>query len=167
MAQTGAAVRAYVAVDVTPEVVLARLDLLFATYAMTHQLVTLVYLVVDPQRHELTVANAGHPPPVVLRRDGGVEQLPTAVGAPLGTIPGNRRPVKVAFHAGDALVVFTDGLIERRGEDIDQGQRRLLDAVRVLGQLPLTEALPVLVETVRDPTREDDVAVLVVRRTTH
>ena len=72
--------------------------------------------------------------------------------------------MKVAFHAGDALVVFTDGLIERRGEDIDQGQRRLLDAVRVLGQLPLTEALPVLVETVRDPTREDDVAVLVAVR---
>jgi hypothetical protein len=165
MAQTRAAVRAYVAVDVTPELVLARLDLLFATYAMTHQLVTLVYLVLDPGRHELTLANAGHPPPVVLRRDGGIEQLPTAVGAPLGTFPGNRRPVTVAFHAGDALVAFTDGLIERRGEDIDHGQRRLLDAVRALRQRPLAEALPGLVETVRDPTREDDVAVLVARRT--
>jgi GAF domain-containing protein len=166
MAQTRAAVRAYVAVDVTPELVLARLDLLFATYAMTHQLVTLVYLVLDPGRHELTLANAGHPPPVVVRRDGGIEQLPTAVGAPLGTFPGNRRPVTVAFHAGDALVAFTDGLIERRGEDIDHGQRRLLDAVRALRQRPLAEALPGLVETVRDPTREDDVAVLAARRTT-
>ena len=61
--------------------VLRKLDRLFATYELT-QLVTLVYLVVDSDRGELRVINAGHPPPVVLRADGRVDQLPFADGAP-------------------------------------------------------------------------------------
>jgi PAS domain S-box-containing protein len=163
MAQMRAAIRAYVAVDPTPEAVLAKLDLLFATYGMT-QLVTLVYIVVDPRCDGLTLVNAGHPPPVLLRTDGTTEQLPLASGPPLGMGAGPRRPVSVAFHDGDSLLAFTDGLIERRDEDIDEGQRRLRETVPGLARRPLVEALPWLVEQVRDHTREDDVAAVVVRR---
>ena len=59
--------------------------------------------------------------------------------------------MKVAFRAGDTLVAYTDGLIERRDEDIDLGQARALDAVWRLRDAPLGEALAVLVDTVRDP----------------
>jgi serine phosphatase RsbU (regulator of sigma subunit) len=163
MAQMRAAIRAYIAVDAAPHVVLSKLDLLFGTYAL-HQLVTLVYGVVDPLSDEMVVVNAGHPPPVVLRRDGAVEQLPSADGPPLGTGDVQREPTTVGLLPGDTVVAFTDGLIERRGEDIDRGQLRVLEAVAGLAGGPLPEALETLVETVRDHTRDDDVAVVVARR---
>ena len=90
MAQMRAAVRAYIAVDPTPEAVMTKLDLMFAQYP-TEQLVTLVYLLVDPAGDELVVANAGHPPPVLLRADLSAEQLPLADGCPLGAVPQDRR----------------------------------------------------------------------------
>jgi serine phosphatase RsbU (regulator of sigma subunit) len=164
MAQIGAAVRAFVAVDPSPEAVMAKLDLMFGTYGMS-QLVTLVYLVVDTARDQLTFVNAGHPPPVVLRADGSVEHFPSTQEAPLGVAIGPRHPRTVEVRPGDAVMAFTDGLIERRGEDIDEGQRRLADAVPELARGgPLGEALHRVVEQVRDHTREDDVAALVARR---
>ena len=166
MAQIRASIRAFVAVDPTPAVVLRQLDLLFTTYSMT-QLVTMVYMVLDPSRNELVAVNAGHPPPVVLRADGRTDQLPLANGAPLGIADGDRESVTVEFHAGDTVMAFTDGLIERREEDIDQGQLRLLKQVPELGNSSLAEALPLIVDAVRDHTREDDVAALAVRQAEH
>ncbi len=163
MAQMRASMRAFVAVDPTPEVVLYKLDLLFTTYGIT-QLVTMVYLVVDPERDELVLVNAGHPPPVILRRDGRAEQLPLAEGAPVGVVVGERSGQVVPFAAGDAVLAFTDGLIERRGEDIDLGQQRVLDAVGMLAHGSLDASLAGLVEAVRDHSRQDDVAALVARR---
>ena len=163
MAQIRASIRAYIATDPAPGAVLRQLDLLFETYGIS-QLVTLVYLVVDPGSDELTLVNAGHPPPVILRADGRTEQLPYAEGAPLGVATHDRQPLTFPFHPGDTVLAFSDGLIERREEDIDVGQERLLGAVPLLDQLPLAEALTQIVETVRDHTREDDVAALAVRR---
>lgn len=162
MAQIRASVRAYIAVDPTPEVVLGKLDRLFQTYGVT-QLVTLVYLVIDPERQTLTLINAGHPPPVILRGGGACDQLPFADGAPLGVTEVDREVLVLPFGPGDTLMAFTDGLIERRDEDIDVGQRRLLDTLPLLGQVPLAEALPQIVDLVRDHTREDDVAVIAAR----
>ena len=163
MAQTRASIRAFIAVDPTPAVVLKQLDLLFTTYGMT-QLVTMIYMVLDPARNELVAANAGHPPPVILRADGRAEQLPFANGAPLGVPSEQRESVSLELHAGDTVMAFTDGLIERREEDIDKGQRRLLEQVPELGRSSLEEALPLIIEAVRDHTREDDVAALAVRQ---
>ena len=128
------------------------------------QLVTMVYMVLDPARNELVAANAGHPPPVILRADGRPEQLPLANGAPLGIASGERESVTIEFHAGDTVMAFTDGLIERREEDIDKGQQRLLDNVPTFGRSSLADALPLIIEAVRDHTREDDVAALAVRQ---
>jgi len=163
MAQMRAAVLAYAASDPTPQVVMKRLDQMFAQY-MTEQLVTLVYMLVDTRRGELVVANAGHPPPVLLRADGTVEQLPLADGSPLGTLPQERQQMRTPFHAGDTLLAFTDGLIERRGEDIDRGQERVLLALPTLSQPDLHAALSEVVERVREPARHDDVAALAARR---
>jgi serine phosphatase RsbU (regulator of sigma subunit) len=163
MAQMRAAVRAYAAVDPTPASVMENLDRMFDQFP-SDQLVTLVYLVADPAKEELVVTNAGHPPPVLLRADGSTEQLPFADGVPLGTFPAGRKQSTVPFCAGDTLLAFTDGLIERRAEDIDAGQERLLAALGVLADPDLSRALSRVVDEVRDPTRDDDVAALVARR---
>jgi serine phosphatase RsbU (regulator of sigma subunit) len=65
---------------------------------------------------------------------------------------------------GELLVTYTDGLVERRGEDVDVGQRRLLRARRPFGDAPLPESVAAVVTQMADPQRDDDVAALVVRR---
>jgi serine phosphatase RsbU (regulator of sigma subunit) len=163
MAQMRSAVRAFVAVDPAPRSVLTRLDRLFAQYDID-QLVTMVYVVADPTRDELLVANAGHPAPVVLRADGSQEVLAVPDGVLLGAGGTERVTVAVPFRRGDTVLAFTDGLIERRHEDIDVGHDRLMQACQVLRTGVLGESLLTLIETVRDPTRDDDVAALVLRR---
>ncbi|HEU4811897.1 MAG TPA: SpoIIE family protein phosphatase [Nocardioides sp.] len=165
MAQMRSAVRAYAAVDPTPAVVMRKLDLMFTQYP-SDQLVTLVYLVVDPTRDEIVVSNAGHPPPVLLRADGATEQLPLAEGCPLGVVPQKRTQLRVPFRAGDTVLAFTDGLIERRDEDIDQGQARILRELASLAQPVLAAGLTEIVTRLHDTLRDDDIAALAARRTT-
>ncbi len=163
MAQVRAAVRAYAALDPSPQRVLGRLDRMFELYG-TEQLVTLLYMLADPDRDELTIGNAGHPPPVLMRSDGTATHLPSADGPPLGVELSSRGEYVVALGATDTLIAFTDGLIERREEDITVGQDRLTDAVRALLGHPLSHTIPALVEGVAEPSRDDDIAVLGVRR---
>jgi serine phosphatase RsbU (regulator of sigma subunit) len=70
----------------------------------------------------------------------------------------------VRLEVSDMIVAFTDGLIERRGEDITDGQERLTEAVLALARRPLPELVLAVVERVGDPSRDDDTAVLGVRR---
>ena len=163
MAQMRASVRAYIAVDPRPDVVLTKLDQMLAEYG-DEQLVTLVYLLVDPTRNELWVANAGHPAPILLRADSSIEQLPCADGGPLGVVVGPRRQHRLQFGPGDTVLLFTDGLIERRTEDIDAGRARLSAAVGVLVQGELSGPLGSLIDEVRDGTHDDDVAAVALRR---
>jgi len=163
MAQVRAAVRAYAALDPTPQTVLARLDRMFDHYG-SEQLVTLLYLLVDPSADELAIANAGHPPPVLVRQDGTAVALPLADGPPVGVGRPRRGQTVVPFGVGDTLVAFTDGLIERRGEDITDGQERLTRAAQARHPLPLADVVASLVEEVADPSRDDDIAVLAARR---
>jgi PAS domain S-box-containing protein len=164
MAQMRAAVRSYVALDPSPESVVRHLDTMFETYGYT-QLVTLVYVLADAADDELRVVNAGHPPPVVLHEDGSLHTLSQGVTPPLGLGPEDRPAFRVPFSSTDTLLLYTDGLIERRDEDIDVGQDRLAQACTTLPREDLTKCLERLVEEVRDHTREDDVAALVARRT--
>jgi PAS domain S-box-containing protein len=165
MAQMRAAIRSYVALDPTPESVVGNLDTMFEKYEYT-QLVTLAYVLVDGSGNELHIVNAGHPPPLVLHADGGVDTVSETVTAPLGLGlgPQDRRAFRVPFQESDTLLLYTDGLIERRGEDIDIGQGRLAAACSTLRRENLHECLQSLVESVRDHTREDDVAALAARR---
>jgi serine phosphatase RsbU (regulator of sigma subunit) len=164
MAQMRAAIRAHVVIDPDPALVGDKIDLLMETYDM-QQLVTLVYVVIDPSRDELRAVSAGHPPPVVVRADGTTEQLVLDEGAPLGVQSEARKVATYPFRDGDTLLAFTDGLVERRDEDIDVGQKRILDAAAALAGPKLQQDLDRLVENARDRTHEDDVAALAVRRT--
>jgi PAS domain S-box-containing protein len=164
MAQMRAAIRALVAVEPDAGAVLVALDQVFEQYDF-HQLVTMVYAIVDPARDELVVANAGHPPPVLRRADGTVEVVEAEPGLLLGAGGGDRTPITVPFREGDLLVSYTDGLIERRDEDIDAGVRRLARACGAFaGDQDLLTGLAEVIATVRDVRRDDDVAVLALRR---
>jgi serine phosphatase RsbU (regulator of sigma subunit) len=164
MVQMRTAVRTLVAVEPAPEVVMSKLDMLFERYDF--QLVTMVYAVADPASEQVVIANAGHPAPVVVHADGRIEELTASSGLLLGAGGSERSLLTVPFLPGDTLLTFTDGLIERRNEDIDAGQRRLLDAVGgALSGRTLAAGLTELIEAVRDTTSDDDVAAMAVRRT--
>ena len=164
MAQVRAAVRAFASVDPSPAAVVTKVDQMLAHYG-SEQLVTLVYIVADRDTGTVAAANAGHPPPVVLRADGHAERLPFADGPPLGVAPIARHETTVPFEVGDTLLAYTDGLVERRDEDIDVGLARLVDAVPQLADASLTDGLRRVVGTVRDVASDDDTAVLALRRT--
>ena len=73
--------------------------------------------------------------------------------------------MRVPLRAGDTLLAFTDGLIERRDEDIDAGLHRVHTALPSLVRAGLSESLRDLVGALREPSQDDDVAALMVRRT--
>lgn len=164
MAQMRSAVRTLVAVDPDPAAVMRGLDKVFERWHL-EQLVTVVYGVADLDRDEVHIVNAGHPAPLLLA-DGGVEVIATPETLILGVGGGERGVVTRPLAPGETLLVFTDGLVERRGEDHDHSIRRLLEACALLrGPGRLADGLAALVEEVRDPGRDDDVAAMALRRT--
>ncbi|MGW1006626.1 PP2C family protein-serine/threonine phosphatase [Streptomyces sp. NPDC002520] len=92
---------------------------------------TAVKAVIDTRQQRITYTSAGHLPPMLARTDGTVALLDQATDPPLG-VPTDRstRPqATVSYTPGDTLILYTDGLVERRGEDIDVGLDRLADAL--------------------------------------
>jgi serine phosphatase RsbU (regulator of sigma subunit) len=164
MAQMRSATRALVAVNPDPAAVLSRLDQVFERYDFD-QLVTMFYAVIDTTDDTLVLANAGHLAPVIVRPEGEPFSVTVPAQVLLGAGGGDRSAATFPFGRYDTLLAFTDGLVERRHEDIDVGEARLREAARGLSAGPLASALTDLVKTVSDPDRDDDVAVLVVRRT--
>ncbi|CAM5623028.1 PP2C family protein-serine/threonine phosphatase [Streptomyces narbonensis] len=92
---------------------------------------TAVSVYIDWNDHTLTYSSAGHPPPALCHPDGTVTFLDQATDPPLGARPEHvpRPQAHTAFTDGSVLVLYTDGLIERRGEDIDVGLTRLADSL--------------------------------------
>jgi PAS domain S-box-containing protein len=163
MSQVRASVRAYVAVDPAPQLVLDKLDQMFARYE-TSQLVTLVYLVCDPATDSATGVNAGHPPPLLVRADGTTETVTLPNSVPLGAGPDDRTAGTMSLRPGDGVFAYSDGLVERRGEDIDEGISRVEGSAGLLATGPLQEQLDRLVIGIHDADRDDDVTALVARR---
>ncbi|MDX3071191.1 PP2C family protein-serine/threonine phosphatase [Streptomyces sp. NPDC088354] len=127
---------------------------------------TAVSVLIMRKSREITYSSAGHPPPVLLRTDGRCVLLDEATDPPLGAGPcqAARPQARVPYVPGDALVLYTDGLIERRGEDIDVGLTRLTDALTAearLGAEPLADA--VLDRLGLSRGGADDIALVTVR----
>ena len=127
---------------------------------------TVVTTFIDFDRNSITYSSAGHPPPVLLHDDGRVEFLDRATDPPLDARPDPRpRPeASTVFSPGATLVLYTDGLIERRREDIDVGLRRLAESLRrhrTLAPEPLADT--VLRELLPPGGATDDTALVVVR----
>jgi serine phosphatase RsbU (regulator of sigma subunit) len=124
---------------------------------------TVLVGVVDTRMQELTVASAGHLPPLVLH-EGHPEFLRVCPGVPLG-IPGPKpHALTVPFAAGSTLVAFTDGLIEQRGQPIDAGLERLAATATAAGSEASPDDLIVhLLTSLAGRDQEDDIAVLAVQ----
>ncbi|MFG2606162.1 PP2C family protein-serine/threonine phosphatase [Streptomyces sp. NPDC048514] len=117
---------------------------------------------VDPGRGQITLASAGHLPPVLITGEGEAALLPVPVGPPLGTGLGGYESATHALAPGQTLVLFTDGLVEHRGEDIDRSLARLA-ALRFTGCDGVDDVLETIVTRLEAHHAEDDVAVLAAR----
>ncbi|MDQ0746856.1 serine phosphatase RsbU (regulator of sigma subunit) [Streptomyces africanus] len=127
---------------------------------------TAVTTFIDFDRRTITYSSAGHLPPVLVHRDGRAEFLDGATDTPLDARPDPipRPQAETSFTPGATLVLYTDGLVERRGEDIDTGLARLADALyRSREQDPERLADTVLLELLPPGGATDDTALIIVR----
>lgn len=123
---------------------------------------TCVYAVYDPATGRCRVSTAGHLPPVLIPRDGAPRLLDLPPGAPLGVGGVPFSDVTVPFGPGDRLVLYTDGLVETREDDIDSRLDTLLGLLREPDP-SLEEFCDRLLRELRAPQDLDDVALLVAR----
>ncbi|WP_322984296.1 ATP-binding SpoIIE family protein phosphatase [Streptomyces sp. S584] len=168
MGQLRTAVRAYARLDLPPHEVLQLLDVLAAEIDAS-QIATCAYAVHDPNEGHLVYASAGHLPILVCNEDGTVHRAEDPTGPPLGTggTGGTGGWVHtsgtIPLPPGSTAVLYTDGLVERRSEDIDEGVAALERALSGAKGTPqvvcdrLIRSLGVTAE------HDDDVAVLVVQ----
>ncbi|MFF3395593.1 SpoIIE family protein phosphatase [Streptomyces sp. NPDC002669] len=162
MGQLRTAVRAYARLDLPPHEVLQLLDGLAAEIDAS-QIATCAYAVHDPNEGHLVYASAGHLPILVCDEDGTVHRAEDPTGPPLGTGGWIHTSGTIALPPGSTAVLYTDGLVERRSEDIDEGVAALGRALSGAKGSPqvvcdrLIRSLGVTAE------HDDDVAVLVVQ----
>jgi integral membrane sensor domain MASE1/anti-sigma regulatory factor (Ser/Thr protein kinase) len=162
MGQLRMALRAYALEEPSPAEVVRRLDRLVSRLLMS-EIVTLVYLVLDLDSGMVQFANAGHPPPLVVRAGDQISFLEDGLGPPLGCDdPGLPAEARFRLVPGSTLLLFTDGLVERRGTSIDEGLQRLATVAMDCGQDIEAFCDQLLCSMVEDDTA-DDVALLVIR----
>ncbi|MEW2287729.1 SpoIIE family protein phosphatase [Streptomyces sp. NPDC047841] len=163
MGQLRTAVQTMAAMETPPAQLLRNLDDLARRLGDTY-LATCLYAVYDPIRGELTLANAGHIPPVLVRaEDGSSELLELPTGAPIGVggVPFEVRRVTVA--PGDRLVLCTDGLVEVRGSDIGEGLAALCESA-AHPAASMDDACDTIIRALNTRGgRKDDVALLMAR----
>ncbi|RRQ73508.1 protein phosphatase [Streptomyces griseofuscus] len=122
--------------------------------------------IIDRRSQLITYSSAGHLPPILVHTDGRTELLDQATDPPLGARPQHvpRPQASLHYKPGDTLVLYTDGLIERRDEDIDTGLNRLIDTLSECSRLgPEQVADTVLARLGVAGGGRDDVALVVAR----
>jgi serine phosphatase RsbU (regulator of sigma subunit)/anti-sigma regulatory factor (Ser/Thr protein kinase) len=162
MASLRFAIRAYAADGDGPASILGKLTHLVNVGRDGH-FATVLCGVVDPVARSATWADAGHPHPLVVA-DGSSRFVPVPVGPPIGVVAGAEyRETTEALPADGLLLLYTDGLVERRGETIDVGFDRLADAARRIDVEPLSDALFSVVRRAIPDGCDDDAALLGIR----
>jgi PAS domain S-box-containing protein len=162
MGQLRNAFRAYALVEDSPAEVIARLNRL-TLRGGDDTIATVLLLMLDRETGELTYTSAGHPPPLVLGGDGP-RYLEDGRSVPVGaTEAAVFRQGSAVLEPGDALLLYTDGLVERRDVSLDRGLERLAE-VAATGTLGLEELCDrVLGGLLGSGERADDVALIAVR----
>lgn len=160
MSQFRNALRVYAFETGSPAQVVERLDRLMAKVDASY-MATLIYGVVDDAARTFTFTNAGHLSPA-LKSGAGVRFLEEARSVPIGVVPSTiREEATVTLEQGSSLVFYTDGLVERRGEPLDHGLSRLIEALRGAGDAS-SLADHLVAELLDGKTQEDDIAILTV-----
>ncbi|WP_077797323.1 SpoIIE family protein phosphatase [Streptomyces sp. JHA26] len=167
MGQLRIALRAYAAEGHPPTTVVARASA-FLTELDTDRFATCLLVQIDPRTGRTVIVRAGHLGPVLRGPDGTCTWLDVPGGLPLGLSSPRSQPVhpaaEMVLGAGSTLLLCTDGLVESRAADIDEGRDRLLDALVAGPVEPEGLADHVLDSMSAYTGKEDDVALLVIRR---
>ncbi|WP_399140271.1 SpoIIE family protein phosphatase [Streptomyces sp. NBUA17] len=155
--------------DLPPQEVLHHLDEQ-AQRLGTDRMATCLYAVYDPVSHRITVANAGHPPPVLLHMGGDAEVLRVPAGAPIGVGGVDFEAVELDAPAGATLLLYTDGLVESRLRDVWTGIEQLRERLAATAQLtgpdhppPLEALCDEVLDMLGPGDRDDDIALLAAR----
>jgi len=162
MGRMRSALRAYALETADPEQVLSRLD-----RKMQHfepgAMATVLYAVFDPGLDHVSICSAGHYPPVIASPERSAELAEIPPGMLIGAVGGAlRRTVTIDVTPGTLFCFYTDGLIERRGELIDDGLSRLCAVVTA--EPPEAGCAAVMGAMVGREVASDDIALLMVRR---
>ena len=163
MGRIRSALRAYSLLDEPPERVLDLVDRKVNHFEVG-AMVTVACAVLDPPYETMTIALAGHPPPVIAAPRQRAALAEVEPSPPIGTQLsfGNRRSTTVPLAPDSVVAFYTDGLIERRGESLDVGFSRLRQAMS-LGP-PETVARDIMRHVIGDYVPQDDIALVVMRR---
>ncbi|CAL9570073.1 hypothetical protein SUDANB15_04784 [Streptomyces sp. enrichment culture] len=155
--------------DLPPQEVLHHLDEQ-AQRLGVDRMATCLYAVYDPVSHRITVANAGHPPPVLLHLGGRAEVLRVPAGAPIGVGGVDFEAVELDAPAGATLLLYTDGLVESRLRDVWTGIEQLREKLAATAQLtgpdhppPLEALCDEVLDMLGPGDRDDDIALLAAR----
>jgi GAF domain-containing protein/anti-sigma regulatory factor (Ser/Thr protein kinase) len=165
MGQVRSAIRAYAVAGQSPTEVLTSLDHLFDTL-VEDRVVTAVVGTVNPTSGVVQLTNAGHPPPLIVRPDGSTRYSSTDNSLLIAAgLRGPPRPMQeIVLGPGDSLIMYSDGLIERRGELITVGMDRLADVATVIaGDGWPRRPAAVFASELSEDERPDDVVVLALR----
>ncbi|MGA9162727.1 MAG: SpoIIE family protein phosphatase, partial [Actinomycetota bacterium] len=163
MGQLRMAVRAYALEGHRPAEVIAHADAVLRVVA-PQELATMVYADVDPVEGRVELVSAGHPPPIAIGGDGAryldpPRQPPIGVGRAW-----TYRGVEVELDHGGTLVLYTDGLIDRRDISLDKGLQRLLAAADAVRRRPAEVVCRELINALVPNEAADDIAVLALER---
>lgn len=159
MGEVRSALRAYALLTGDPSRLLEQLD---RFVAQSGGMVTALCVAIAPDRTSATLASAGHPGPLLARSPGRPVLVDAAPGPPLGVEFGARRTATLPLKRGDRLLLFTDGLIERRSASLQTRIEELGDAVHAAPE-NMEAACEDVLAAMADPGREgfdDDVALL-------
>ncbi|WP_436846763.1 SpoIIE family protein phosphatase [Streptomyces litmocidini] len=155
--------------DLPPQEVLHRLDEQ-AQRLGQDRMATCMYAVYNPVSHRITVANAGHPPPILLHLGGRAEVLRVPPGAPIGVGGVDFEAVELDAPAGATLLLYTDGLVESRLRDVWTGIEQLRDRLAAIAHLtdpnqspPLEALCDDVLDMLGPGDRDDDIALLAAR----
>jgi len=163
MGRIRSALRAYTLLGEVPERVLDLVDQKIDHFE-DGTIATVACAALDPPYDTMTLAVAGHPPPVIAAADQPARFAEIEVSPPVGTNFGVPRvATTVTLARGSVAVFYTDGLVERRGESLDIGLERLRNAV--VTDAPDRLARDIMRHLVGANAPEDDVALVVMRRT--
>ncbi|MFD3843031.1 SpoIIE family protein phosphatase [Streptomyces sp. NPDC058642] len=162
MGQLRTAVRAYARLDLPPHEILQLLDGLAAEID-ANQIATCVYAIHDPNEGRLVYASAGHLPILVRDESGAVLRADEPTGPPLGTGGWMHASGSVPLGPGSTAVLYTDGLVERRDEDLDEGIASLERALSGATGTPQVVCDRLVRSAGVTADHDDDVAVLVLQ----